>query len=272
MSACSASVGSTSGAGPIDIVTSSYPMTFVAERVGGEHVTVVNLASEGGDSHDLELSPRQVTELQNADIALYLGAGFQAPVEQAVSQRSGASVDGMDSVTEEQLRPNDPHVWFSPLIMAQIGESFAEELAGVDPANAADYEANAAALREEMTELDEEYHAGLQNCASTQFLTSHEAFGYLADAYGLEQVGVMGINPEAEPSPRRLLEVEQLAKEQGIEILFVESTDTSGAKLADSLGLEPVLLDTLDVTPSGHDYTGAMRLNLEALQAGLGCE
>ncbi len=257
--------------GKLEVLTSSYSTTYVAEAVVGDAGTVVDLLPSGGEAHDLELSPRQVAQVQEAAYVFYLGDGFQPSVEQAVAQRTNPSFDGMDAVPGEQYRDSDPHVWLSPTIMATMGDQLAEGLAEVDPEHADLFAGNAAKLRSDLEGLDAEYVQGLAGCQGAMLLTSHEAFGYLADEYGLEQAGIMGINPEAEPSPKRLQEIQELAKETGAGALFIESTDSSGQKLADSLGMKAVPLHTLEVQPEGLDYLEAMRENLTALQEGLAC-
>ena len=257
--------------GALEVLTSSYSTTYVAEAVVGDAGTVIDLLPAGGEAHDLELSPRQVARVQDAAFVFYLGDGFQPSVDQAVTHRSRPSLDGMDAVPEEQLREADPHVWLSPTIMAAMGDQLAEGLAQVDPEHADVFAENAAKLRAELESVDAEFIEGLANCQGAMLLTSHEAFGYLADQYGLEQSGVMGINPEAEPSPKRLREIQELAAETGASALFTESTDSSGQKLADSLGLRSVPLHTLEIQPEGLDYPAAMRENLASLQEGLVC-
>lgn len=250
------------------VATSSYPMTFVAESILGDSGAVLDLSSSGGDAHDLELSPRQVSELESASFVLYLGSGFQPAVEHAVHQRSGPGLDALDTVPEEQLRDGDPHMWLNPELMAAVGEELADELRLIDPDKAATFEENAARLTEEMDALDNEYREGLKGCTGETMLASHEAFGYLADAYGLQQIGVLGVNPEAEPSPKRLQEVAAIS---GVRTLFIESNDSSGSKLSASLGLDPVPLNTLEVAPKEGDYFSVMRDNLRSLRSGLDC-
>ncbi len=262
-----------SGSADSDLVvaTSAYPMTVVASAVVGDAGTVLDLAPPGGEAHDLELSPRQVVQLEDAQLALYLGSGFQPAVELAVQNSPGEGMDALQAVPSKKLRDGDPHVWLSPLIMADLGDELADRLAQLDEESAGQFERNAKEFRLRLEQLDAEYSAGLAECEGTLFLSSHEAFGYLADAYGLQQVGVLGTNPESEPSPKRLQQVEELAKENDVTVLFVESTDSSGEKLAQSVGLTPVPLLTLEVAPTEGDYFQAMRENLQNLRAGLGC-
>lgn len=258
----------------IDVVAAFYPLAFLAEQVGGDLVTVTDLTPAGGHAHDLELSPRQVTALNNADIVVYLGQGFQPAVETAVLQSSSTSMDGMTFVDDEVLLSGDPHVWLDPEQMAAMGDALAEQLAAVDPEHADVFLSNAASLRGELEEIDEEYRVALSECTGVSFVTSHEAFGYMAQAYGLNQVGVMGMNPDAEPSPKRLRELEKVVEETGATTLFFEAQTASDTeeKMADALSLKVGHLETLESAPtSADDYLGALRVNLESLREGLDC-
>lgn len=261
----------TAADGELDVITSSYSTSFVAERVLGDAGAVIDLMPAGGEAHDLELSPRQVAQVQGASFVFYLGDGFQPAVEQAVAQRDGGALDGMDLVPDTVYRDHDPHVWLSPMLMAAMGDELAVQLGEVEPGRADQFAENAAQLRADLEALDQEFQDGLADCQGAMLLTSHEAFGYMADAYGIEQSGVMGINPEAEPSPKRLREITELANSSDATTLFIESSDTSGEKLAASLGMDAVPLHTLEVAVPHMDYIEAMRANLAALQQGLNC-
>ena len=112
----------------------------------------------------------------------------------------------------------------------------ADALAKADPANEATYAANAQAYIAQLAALDDEFRAGLSDCERTTIVTSHEAFGYLADAYGLTQVGILGLSPEAEPDPRRLAELRDLVEREGVTTIFAE--ELVSPKVAETLASE----------------------------------
>ena len=262
------------GQGDIDAVASFYPLAYLAERIGGDAVTVTDLTPPGGHAHDLELSPRQVAAVGKADVVFYLGDSFQPAVETAVLQEASRSLDGVEVVDDDLLLPGDAHIWLDPMIMASLGEALAQQFAEVDPAQADLFESNAQALREELEEIDLEYQEALSGCQGETLVTSHEAFGYMARAYGLNQVGVTGLNPDAEPSPKRIRELEQIMRDSGATTLFFEAQTASATeqKLADALGVGTGHLETLESAPyAADDYVGALRTNLEELRAGLEC-
>jgi ABC-type Zn uptake system ZnuABC Zn-binding protein ZnuA len=130
----------------------------------------------------------------------------------------------------------DPHVWLNPVRLAGIAEAVAERMAQQSPQDAEGFRTRAAALTAELTALDRELDRGLSTCARNQLVTSHNAFGYLAERYGLEQVAVTGLSPEATPSLGRLAEVATYAKQNGVTTIFFE--ELVSPKTAQSLTSE----------------------------------
>jgi len=268
--------------GSATIVTALYPLAFVAERVGGEHVTVANLASPGVEPHDVELSPQQVGEIADASLVLYLD-GFAPAVGEAADQNASdrlfevsTVVDLMPAVASDDHGDHgetDPHFWLDPTKVSELAHGLAERLAELDPDHAADFRARADALEAELGELDASYENSLASCESATLVTSHDAFGYLAARYGLEQVGVAGLEPDAEPSAARIAEVQQIIRDNGTSTIFFESLGSSDIAdtIASDLGVASASLSPLESQPEDGDYLTAMLDNLEALQAGLRC-
>src|SRR3954454_920757 len=183
-------------AGKLDVVTAFYPLQFLSERIGGDTVTVTNLTKPGAEPHDVELNPRQVAQVADAGLAVYL-KGFQPAVDSAVRQEAkGRSFDVSSVVellpysgSESAEGSKDPHVWLDPVRFATIAGALGERLAQADPAHAADHRGRPAAVRRELPARDPESAPGLRDCARREIVTSHEAFHYLADRYGLTEVG-----------------------------------------------------------------------------------
>ncbi len=282
----------------LTVVVAFYPYQFVAERIAGDRADVQNLTAPGAEPHDLELTPRQVAAVSDADLVIYERT-FQAAVDQAVDQ-SGAD-NALDTATVVPLEPTtteehadehaegeagveghdhesglDPHTWLDPINLAEVATAVAERLAAADPAHAATYTANAATLSTELGDLDQRFAAGLKTCERTEFITTHAAFGYLARRYGLEQVGISGLSPDAEPSPARIAEVQRAAREHGVTTIFYETlvSPAVAESIADDLGLATDVLDPLEgITEQsrGTDYVAVMTANLEALRKANGC-
>ncbi len=282
--------GEASSAGP-RVVASFYPLAFVVEEVGGNLVELANLTPPGAEPHDLELTAGQMRTLADADLVVYIGEGFQPSVEAAIQDVDASVVDVLETQNDLLEPPEDqdgeerggdrdraqasvdPHVWLDPQRLGVIARTVGRQLARLDPDHADRFRTNAAELRSRLSVLDAEFQRGLDHCDRPTLVTSHDAFGYLANAYGLEEIGIAGMDPEAEPSPRRLAEVADLVRENNVTTIFFEVLVPSGTAetLAQEVGIEARRLDPLEGPPKDGDYFTGMRANLAALRKGLGC-
>ena len=269
------------------MVASFYPLAEAASRVGGDLVSVQNLTPPGVEPHDLELAPDDIEAIANADVIVYLGGGFQPAVEDALAEAEHAvTVDALDAVATNAAPASeadegltvDPHVWLDPARYEEIVRSVSAALSEADPANEATYAANAEAYIGQIAALDEEFRAGLSDCERTTIVTSHEAFGYLADAYGLTQVGILGLSPEAEPDPRRLAELRDLVQREGVTTIFAEElvSPKVAETLASEAGVQVAVLNPIESLTdaqerAGEDYLSLMRENLDTLRMALDC-
>ena len=254
------------------VVASFYPLAWVAERVAPPETRIVDLTPAGAEPHDLELTPGDLTTLHDADLVLYLGRGFQPAVEKAVESRSGRSID---LLATQDLRPvgkdltPDPHVWLDPSRLARIavavGAALHRERAAKD-------------LAADLRALDREFRTGLAHCSRHEIVTSHAAFGYLADRYHLEQVALAGLSPEVEPGPRDLEKLVDDVRRTGANVVFSETL--LSPRLAETIAreagaatavLDPVEGLTKDEAGAGEDYLSRMRGNLATLRKALGC-
>lgn len=265
--------GEASSSGGPRVIAAFYPLAFVAQEVAGSSASVTNLSPPGVEPHDLELAPDQVRALSEADLLIYLGAGFQPAVEDIVRDlEETAAFDVLED--QQELLADDPHVWLDPLRLGEIADSVAARLVEVDPPDAQTYEDNAGALTEDLERLDEDFAGALKDCERDELVVSHEAFGYLTNRYGLEQVGVSGVDPELEPSPARLAEVAEFARAKGVTTIFFEEQVSGDIAevLAEESGATTGVLDPLEFPPEGSsDYFDVMRNNLSAITTALGC-
>ena len=310
LSACSSTApSSTSGAkdGTLTVMASFYPLQYLAEKIGGEHVTVTSLTPAGAEPHDLELSPKTVDALSSADAVIYL-AGFQSAVDEAIEQQAPKTVidvspavqlveagvdanhpseeedEGTDEAQSSEADGHedhhhdmsaDPHFWLDPVRMANAATLVGDKLAEANPANAEMYKTNAKALKDELTSLGNDLVSKTSTCQIKTFVTAHTAFGYLADRTGLTQVGISGLDPDSSPSPARLAEISQIAKDQGVTTIFTEALiDPKIAQtLADDLGITTAVLDPIESqTGPSKDYSGVMNDNINALTKALNCQ
>ena len=254
-------------AGPDTVVASFYPLAFAAEEVA-PGLPVENLTPPGAEPHDLELSPIDAAAVRDARLVLLLGHGFQPQLEDAAGD--GDNVLHLLDTAGLDLLPNgDPHVWLDPLRYAKIVERIGQALGAENAASS---------LVARLQDLDAEYREGLANCERREIVTSHEAFAYLAERYGLEQVPITGLSPEAEPQPADLAHVVQLVEERGVTTIYYETlvSPRIAETVARETGAQVAVLDPIEgLTPAeianGEDYFTRMRANLRALEEGLGC-
>lgn len=272
----------------LGVVAAFYPLAWAVEQVGGPNVDVANLTPAGAEPHDLELTPDDRDAIEDARLVVVLGKGFQPAVEDAASARDSGTVQVLarlpidakgKRVEEGDSSSLDPHVWLDPVLMGDVVDVVATALVKADKEHAKQYRANAVATKSALDALDADFRAGLADCERDLVVTAHEAFGYLADRYGLEEEGVAGISPDAEPSPGRLADLADLAEQRGVTTIFTE--ELVSPKVAQTLareagGLKTAVLNPLEglsdeAVARGDDYVSVMRSNLEKLQSALGC-
>jgi zinc transport system substrate-binding protein len=272
LSGCGA--GSKATSSSTNVVAAFYPLAWAAEGVGGRAVAVTNLTPSGAEPHDVELTPREVAKLQGADVVLYLSHGFQPAVEKAVGDASGRRVDILAGLklrtgVGDDAGKADPHVWLDPMLFARIVRRIGDVLGRRGAGEA---------LAQRVRTLDGAYRRGLLHCARREFVTSHAAFGYLAARYGLHQIPITGIDPEAEPSPRKLADLARLVRRERISTVFFERlvSPKLAQTVAREAGAETAVLDPIEgLTPAdakgGATYLSVMRRNLAALRGALAC-
>jgi zinc transport system substrate-binding protein len=271
--ACLLAVGCSQANESRTIVASIYPLAFAAERMAQPGYEVIDLTPPGVEAHDVELSLEQRSAIEDADIVFYLGdIGFQPQVERAVQEAEGVVVDLAGGLKRDD-GVVDPHVWLEPssfaFIMSQMRQGLCNDN---DPCSTEEVEAQDAFVAE-LGALHDEYTGALVSCRYRAMIVSHEAFGYL-ELYGLRQVGLAGLTPEAEPSAERLANARQLIENGEAGALFYEARgeDPAGDQvLAEDLGVPALPLDTLESRPPAGDYLSVMEGNLESLREGLRC-
>jgi zinc transport system substrate-binding protein len=295
----SAPTGGRSGALTVD--AAFYPLQWMAEQVGGDQVRVTSLTAPGAEPHDLELTPKQVAQISEADVVVKLG-GFQPAVDDAAGDADNvfdvADVVDLDLTTtaehdhehgedeadahdeegagHDEEGVTDPHFWLDPTLLAEVAPALADRFAELDPDHAEGYRQRADATVDVLDGIDHDFATGLASCTSTDIVTSHQAFGYLARRYGLTQVGINGLSPEQEPSPARLAEVADFVEDHDVKTIYFETLVPSdiARTVADETGAGTAVLDPIEgVTDAsaGTDYPSIMASNLQALRKGQPC-
>ncbi|HUR18521.1 MAG TPA: zinc ABC transporter substrate-binding protein [Acidimicrobiales bacterium] len=295
LASCSDAAGGKGSAtgGPVTVVANFYPVAEAAKRIGGDRVQVTNLTPAGAEPHDIELTTRQVDRLEDADLVIYLGRGFQPAVEKVAERRAAGKLDLLEKLDlekgavealgdEEAEAPKgsdvDPHFWLDPQLMADAAGAAAGALAAVAPDDADVFRANAARYTDELRALDGELQQGLARCQRREIVTSHAAFFYLARRYGLTQLPIAGLSPEAEPDAGRLASLTDQIRAKAVTTVFYEDlvSPRVARALAREAGVRTAVLSPLEglskkQAGAGKDYAAVMRDNLTVLRKALGC-
>ena len=267
------------GSGGLAVVASFYPLQWLTAQVGGDAVAVSSLTEPGVEPHDLELTPQDVAAVGQADLVVFL-SGFQPAVDEAAGQQAeDTAFDVAEAAALTLTREGgeiDPHFWLDPIRLADVGDVLARRLGEIDPAGATTFTANARAVRAQLAALHRELTDGLASCANRDLVTSHDAFGYLADAYDLTQVGITGLSPEAEPSPGELSAVTEFVRANAVTTIYFETlvSPDIAETVARETGARTRVLDPLEGltdASQGEDYLAVMRSNLASLKIGLSC-
>ena len=270
--------------GKLTVVTTIYPMQYFASRIAGEDAVVHSLVGSGMEAHAFEPTTADVQRLAGADLVVANGLSLEPWLRRVITALGD---DGPARVVETAVLANagdpdahdvDPHVWLDPVLAmaqaARVQRAFEE----LDPAHAADYRSRASDLFGDLEALDAAYSSRLGSCALGHFVTTHAAYGYLAARYGLEQVAIAGLTPEAQPSARELANLTERVTALRIGYVLVEQSLSSrlAQTVAAESGLELLRIHQLESATSEElaehgDYLGLMRANLESLAVALEC-
>ena len=252
----------------LTFVTSFYPLYFFTKEIVGDKATVINITPAGVEPHDYELSARDRALLEDATVVFINGNRL----ESWGSKVPSAVVVGSNFIG------NDPHIWFDPKRAISMVDKITETLSQKNPQNAAYYSQNASQLKNKLAQLEQEYAKRLTSCKKKEFVTSHEAFGYLARSYGLTAVPLVGLSPEQEPSPKQIATVVDFIKKNNVQYVFSEELSSpkyaetiakeTGAKI---LSLNPIEGLTPEGEKNGENYLTIMQQNLKNLQQALEC-
>ena len=288
----------------LSVVTSIYPIFFIATEIGGEHVDAVNLIPTGIDPHDWTPKSKELKAASDAALFLYHGAELEGWVDGFLKGLSKDSKvitkvvsEGIDLIAGEHEEEGeeehdhhehaeeaehddhsghhheiDPHTWVSPKSALIIAQNVKNSLIEADPEHTDYYEQNYASLHDKLLHLDKQYEKKLGQAPQKNIVVSHQAFGYLARDYGLKQVAIMGLNPEAEPLAQDILNIAKFVKEHNVKYIFFEElvSDQLAKMLAseakvDTMVLNPLEGLTKEQQKSGENYLTLMERNLQNL-------
>lgn len=260
------------------IYTSFYALYDFASEIAGENADIYNMVPPGIEPHDWEPTVQDMAKLNYADAVLYNGLGMDNWVEKIDSSFNNSDlrfINTSDGVDTKDY--SDPHIWLDPENVKIICSNILSALCEIDPVNSTIYKSNYNSYAAQLDELNEAYKAALKNYENKSIVVSHSAFGYLCDAYNINQQAIEGISAESEPSPERMMELINFIKENNIKYIFCENlvSHKPAQTLADETGAELLSLSpfeglTEEEISRGENYISVMYENLENLDKALG--
>lgn len=281
------------------VYTTVYPLQYFTERIGGEYVDVKSIYPPGTDEHVFEPTQKDMMALAKGDLFFYVGLGLEGFVQKTEKTLQNEEVQFVpiaDYIDPEELEEGhshehgeeehddhghqeavDPHVWISPYLSTKLAEKITQELSDELPEHAESFKKNFDVLYDELETLDREFKTMADAAPNKTFFVSHAAFGYLADAYGLQQLAVSGLDSQNEPSQKELASLVKNAKEQDIQyILFEQNVSSKLAEVikkeldAEALTLHNLSVLTEEDIQKEETYFTLMEQNLEVLKKALG--
>lgn len=300
---CGSKQDSTLVEGKVNVVTSFYPLYDFAKNIGGEHVNVVNMIPAGIEPHDWSPKSRDIDNASKAQLFLYNGAGLEGWVDDFLDGLSAGSkpvtvevskgielIHGNPEEAEEHHEEGhdeaegehhdhgdfDPHTWVSPKSALIMAETIMNSLIEADAAHKSDYEANYKAFADKLKQLDAKFASSIAGAPRKEIVVSHQAFGYLCRDYGLTQMPIMGLSPDAEPRSQDIVNISKFVKEHDVKYIFFEElvSDTIAKTIADETGAETLVLNPIEglteaEEQKGEDYVSLMETNLQNLMKAL---
>ncbi len=235
--------------GKLSVTASFYPIAEFTNAVGGDNVDVYTLVPDGVEPHDWEPSPRDFTRLGRSKLFFYNGM-VESWAEKAITTLSDTNIKGVElgKGLYNINGNNDPHVWISPQKAIIETNRIVDALSQNDPKNADAYKKRGDEYCQKLKKLDADLKAIVKQSPKKKFVTSHAAFGHLAKDYGLEQLAIAGISPEAEPTPADMKNLVELVKKENVKFVFMETlTSPKLAQLiAKETGAEVLVLDPIE--------------------------
>ncbi|MBA4417008.1 MAG: zinc-binding protein [Syntrophus sp. (in: bacteria)] len=292
------------GQGRLKVITTLFPVYDFARNIGGEKAHVTLLLPPGVEPHSFEPRPGDILAINRADIFVYTGKHMEpwvVGILKGIDNKKLLVIDGSKGIAlmekgnedkdshghgenkkdhgGEEGRP-DPHIWLDLYNAQKMVDAIRDGFIGKDPSHKEFYIKNAEAYNARLSALDERFKAGLSRCAGRRFIHGgHFAFGYLARRYNLEYISAYEGSPNAEPSPKRIIELKKLIRDNHIKYVYYEELITprvaevvareTGTTLLKLHGAHNVSREDLEKRVS---FIGIMEQNLDSLRTGLECQ
>ncbi len=285
----------------IRVVTSVFPLMEFAQAVCGERGEVHLLVPPGAEIHTWQPRPSDIVRLSSADLFIFIGSSLEPWLQDILDavqnpdlrileasqgipliERESPGIGHEGEHEEEHAHDADgvdPHIWLDFQNDQIIIDKITEVLSELDPEGNTIFKKNASVYKQRLRALDEKFRGSLKGCTHKVFiLGGHAAFGYMARRYGLRQISLYGVSPDASPTPKKLIEIVELAKKYKIKVIFFEFSvsDELARVLAREVGARTLVLNpganlTKEELAMGKTFFDIMEENLENLKDGLIC-
>ncbi len=287
------------------VSVSTFSLLEVANAVAGDAISVSSIVPLGSDAHMFSPNPTQVADISKSALFIYNGAGFETWAESLTNtlpkttqildmsqhvalqkseeehhEEHADDVEHHDEHAHEEHKHGayDPHYWLDIDNMIKMTQTIDAEFSKLVPAKAEQFHKNSAAYIAELQKLKSEYAAGLAECKNRTLISNHDAFGYLARTNKLENVSVIGLSSDEQPSAQTVAHVVEVVKEHGMKTIFFEAlvNDNVSQTIARETGAKAVPLQPLenisqDELKSHQTYLSIMRENLKKLREAMEC-
>lgn len=269
----------------LTVYTSVYPMYDFTQKIAGDKIILKNLVPAGTEPHEWEPTPSDIADLEKADVLIYNGAGMEPWLDKVLNSinpeklktvEASKEVKLLNNTDEAKSKGTDPHVWLDPMSAKKEMSAIKDALVSIDPANKDYYEKNYEDNAAQLDQLDQEYKSAVAQFSKKDIVVAHQAFSYLCNAYGLNQVAIEGISADSEPSPARMAEIVEFAREKQLKYIFFEElvSPKVAQTIAQETGAATAVLNPFEGSmdsgqQAGKDYFSVMRDNLKVLKQAL---
>ncbi len=275
------------------IIATLFPVYDFARQIVGDRATVTLLLPPGVEAHSFEPKPGDMLKIAGADIFLYTGKYMEPWVEkilQGVDNKKLIVIDTSSGITLMQGTEEpgehhghgtyDPHIWLDFTNAQRMVDNILKGLVQQDPLNKDFYTKNAEVYKAGLHDLDKQYNEGLSKCRRDIFVHGgHFAFNYMARRYHLHYISAYAGSPDAEPTPKKMIELKQIIQNNNIRYIYYEELITpriadvlakeTGAKLLKLNGAHNITKNELE---QGKTFIELMEENLRNLKVGLECQ
>lgn len=280
------------------VSVSTFSLLEAANAVGSDVIDIRTIVPLGSDAHMFSPNPAQVADISKSALFIFNGAGFETWAENLKNTlpKTTQVLDMSQHVTLQKSEEKhhdehaedtdghhhhgayDPHYWLDIDNMIKMTQTIDAEFSKLLPAKAEIFHGNAATYIGELQKLKSEYATGLAECKNRTLISNHDAFGYLAHANNLENISVIGLSSDEQPSAQVMAHIVEVVKEHGMKTIFFEEliNDNVSQTIAKETGARAVPLQPLeniseDELKSHQTYLSIMRENLKKLREAMEC-